>query len=458
MANMKISLLVTLAFFCVYSLLLDAKEYDEIKQTKGEKSQTMKDAIKFMEKANKQAFKYAQKIAHASWNWSVNVTDANLKEQGKIQALADINFEETFLKSTHFPWKSFKKKNETLYRWFKLVSKGQSDVKREKTPPETTDEEDCFSKMTEIYSKVKFCKYQRPNDECNLPYDPDVINLMGTSNNPKERKYYWLELRKKTGRKIKKLFIQSVKQMNKIAKIYGFNNKAELELNEYEDANFEKYMAKQIEKLRPFFEEMHAYVRRKLIENYEEENIREDGPIPAHLLGDMYAQTWDSINPIVIPYPKSLGVPNVTEAMLKKKMKPIDMFIMAENFFTSIGLKRMTPYFWKYSLLERPTDGRNVDCHASANDFSDGKDYRGISPNIKEVSYSSISAKFLFMQFGTKPDIVFADTAAATTENIKEIIINYCYSIAWPPRSPDLTRYDFWLPGSLKSSVYQGVA
>ncbi|GFV90458.1 angiotensin-converting enzyme [Trichonephila clavipes] len=135
-------------------------------------------------------------------------------------------------------------------------------------------------------------------------------------------------------------------------------------------------MAIQEEKLQPLYKEIHAYIRKKLIQNHKKETIKKNGPIPAHLLGDMYAQTWVAIFPTVKPYPDARGFPNVTKKMLEKKMKPIDLFIMAENFFTSIGLKTMTPYFWKYSLMERPKDGRSVDCHASAHDFYDGKDYR----------------------------------------------------------------------------------
>ncbi|GFY37282.1 angiotensin-converting enzyme [Trichonephila inaurata madagascariensis] len=239
----------------------------------------------------------------------------------------------TFEESKKFPWKSFKDKNETLYRWFKLTAMGQDEDETNENLESKDDEnseknEDFFSKMIGIYSQVKFCKFRSADKECGIPYDP------------------------------------------------GFENKAEYELHSYEDKNFEKNMAIQEEKLQPLYKEIHAYIRKKLIQNHKKENIKKNGPIPAHLLGDMYAQTWVTIFPTVKPYPDIRGFPNVTKEMLEKKMKPIDLFIMAENFFTSIGLKRMTPYFWKYSLMERPKDGRSVDCHASAHDFYDGKDYR----------------------------------------------------------------------------------
>lgn len=51
------------------------------------------------------------------------------------------------------------------------------------------------------------------------------------------------------------------------------------------------------------------------------------------------------------------------------------MFQMAEEFFTSMGLKSMPPEFWRYSMFEKPID-RRVQCTASAWDFCNRVDYR----------------------------------------------------------------------------------
>lgn len=52
------------------------------------------------------------------------------------------------------------------------------------------------------------------------------------------------------------------------------------------------------------------------------------------------------------------------------------MFRVSEEFFTSLGLSPMPPEFWAESMLEKPTDGREVVCHASAWDFYNRKDFR----------------------------------------------------------------------------------
>ena len=56
-------------------------------------------------------------------------------------------------------------------------------------------------------------------------------------------------------------------------------------------------------------------------------------------------------------------------------MDTLDIFVMAEDFFTSLGLKPMPPRFWMKSMVEKPKD-RDVVCHASAWDFYNKEDYR----------------------------------------------------------------------------------
>jgi len=52
------------------------------------------------------------------------------------------------------------------------------------------------------------------------------------------------------------------------------------------------------------------------------------------------------------------------------------MFQLADEFFTSLGLDPVPELFWQKSLIEKPKDGREVVCHASAWDFLNGKDFR----------------------------------------------------------------------------------
>ncbi|XP_055113498.1 angiotensin-converting enzyme isoform X6 [Symphalangus syndactylus] len=95
----------------------------------------------------------------------------------------------------------------------------------------------------------------------------------------------------------------------------------------------------------------------------------------ARLNGNMWAQTWSNIYDLVVPFPSAPSM-DTTEAMLKQGWTPRRMFKEADDFFTSLGLLPVPPEFWNKSMLEKPTDGREVVCHASAWDFYNGKDFR----------------------------------------------------------------------------------
>ena len=99
------------------------------------------------------------------------------------------------------------------------------------------------------------------------------------------------------------------------------------------------------------------------------------GAMPAHILGNMWAQQWNNIADLVKPYPDKPSI-DVTEAMVKQGWTPRIMFEKADDFFQSLGLRRVPAEFWSGSMIERPQDGREVICHASAWDFYNAKDFR----------------------------------------------------------------------------------
>lgn len=143
---------------------------------------------------------------------------------------------------------------------------------------------------------------------------------------------------------------------------------------QYEDDNFEYELADSWQKIQPLYKELFTYARRKLIEKYGVEHIRPGGPIPIHLLGNIWGQDWAQITELLMPYPAVQKL-EVTDEMLRQGFTPLRMFQMAEEFFTSMGMKPLPPEFWRHSLFDKPTD-RKVQCTASAWDFCNKIDYR----------------------------------------------------------------------------------
>ena len=88
----------------------------------------------------------------------------------------------------------------------------------------------------------------------------------------------------------------------------------------------------------------------------------------------MWGQDWSNIIGIVTPYTYQF-TKNVTSEMLRQNYTASRMFHQAEGFFTSLGLDRMTPQFWDKSIINKPRD-RTIECHSSAYEFHNGKDYR----------------------------------------------------------------------------------
>ncbi len=126
--------------------------------------------------------------------------------------------------------------------------------------------------------------------------------------------------------------------------------------------------------VRPLYEPLHCYVRHKLNETYGDAVAPASGPIPAHLLGNMWAQTWANVYPLVAPESGDAGF-DLTELLEAKGVDEIEMVRYGERFFTSLGFEPLPETFWERSLFTQPAD-RNVVCHASAWDIDQVDDVR----------------------------------------------------------------------------------
>jgi peptidyl-dipeptidase A len=92
--------------------------------------------------------------------------------------------------------------------------------------------------------------------------------------------------------------------------------------------------------------------------------VPEKGPIPAHLLGNLWQQDWSNVYPLVAPADATEAF-SLTERLRAKKVDPLEMVRIGERFFTSLGFEPLPKTFWERSLFVKPRD-REVVCHASA--------------------------------------------------------------------------------------------
>ena len=84
-----------------------------------------------------------------------------------------------------------------------------------------------------------------------------------------------------------------------------------MKVDPYESATFIEEMEETWFGLKPLYEQLHAYVRHKLNKHYGSDIVSDTDALPAHLLGNMWAQSWNNIDDIVRPYPNKPSL-NVT--------------------------------------------------------------------------------------------------------------------------------------------------
>ena len=160
--------------------------------------------------------------------------------------------------------------------------------------------------------------------------------------------------------------------------------------------------------VKPFYDELHCYVRGRLSETYGAEKVPNEGPIPAHLLGNMWSQTWDNIYDIAEPY-SGVASLDVTSALVEQGYDELQMTKTAEAFFTSLGLPSLPDSFYKNSMIKKPRD-RNVVCHASAWDIDNGNDPRikqcvEINEEQLETLHHELGHIYYYLMYKDQPSV-----------------------------------------------------
>ena len=178
------------------------------------------------------------------------------------------------------------------------------------------------------------------------------------------------------GRSMRPEFQRYVELANVGARELGFADTGAMWRSKYDmsPAAFAEEVDRLWSSVRPLYDALLTYVRGKLRQVYGEEVVPAEGPLPAHLLGNMWAQAWDGLYPILAP---RSGAPtfDLTKLLVDRKTSPEEMVRYAERFFVSLGLEPLPATFWERSMLVRPRD-REVVCHASAWDVDFVTDLR----------------------------------------------------------------------------------
>ena len=127
--------------------------------------------------------------------------------------------------------------------------------------------------------------------------------------------------------------------------------------------------------VKPFYENLHCYVRARLNARYGDAVQPDRGPIRADLLGNMWSQQWGNIYDVVAPPSGGASSYDLTELLKAADYDATKMVRTGEGFYVSLGLDPLPQTFWERSQITRPRD-REVVCHASAWDLDNADDIR----------------------------------------------------------------------------------
>jgi peptidyl-dipeptidase A len=240
-------------------------------------------------------------------------------------------------------------------------------------PKKTTELTTISSRMAAAYGSGKYCPPGAEGSEGCLDVEA-VTRIMAESRDPKRLREVW-EGWHSIGPAMKQDYARFVELSNEGAKDVGFADTGAMWRSRYDmppDA-FAKELDRLWTQLQPLYLSLHAHVRAKLHEKYGKE-VPLEGPIPAHLLGNIWAQDWSNVFDLVAPAGTRRAV-SLDTILKQRNTQPLEMARIAERFFTSIGFDPLPKTFWERSLFVKPRD-RDVVCHASAWDVNSVDDLR----------------------------------------------------------------------------------
>lgn len=206
----------------------------------------------------------------------------------------------------------------------------------------------------------------------------DIEAEMGNlDHTPEEYAEMWASWHDDVGAPMKEDYARLVEIANEGAAELGFDNVGAMWRSGY-DMDPDEFTAvpdRLWEETRPLYEALHTYVRWNLNEKYGDAVQAKTGPIRADLLGNMWAQEWGNIYPLVAPEGAGeLGF-DIGELLEAQGKGPLDMVKAGEGFFSSLGFEPLPETFYQRSMFTKPAD-REVVCHASAWDIDNKDDIR----------------------------------------------------------------------------------
>ena len=323
----------------------------------GEQSLTSEDLEIFLESVEQENLIEGPTVSSASWISSNFITYDSQKVIADYSKRYTLKALETSRKASSFNELSTTSSNR---RQLELL-KGSFVM-----PPPFNDDlagelSDISTKLEAMYGSGKHCY------EDGLCLDLEAFeNIIDSSRDSNELLKAWTGWHE-IGKPMKTMYLRMVDIGNQGSQDIGFDGLSDLWFSKY-DMPAEEFLAETDrvwDEVKPLYEALHCHVRSKLNEEYGDDVVPIDGPLPVHVLGNMWGQSWSNIYDLVYEKDESKFSVDVTQIIEERKINEQEMVKYAEDFFLSMGFKPLPKTFWERSLFVKPQD-RSVVCHASA--------------------------------------------------------------------------------------------
>lgn len=329
---------------------------------------TPEEAKKFIEHAELELFDLVVKASRAGWvgvNFITQDTEGIAADADEAANTAATNYAKQahrFDKVTLPP--ELARKRELLEHATEFPAPDDAKSQKELAT--------ILASLSADYGKGKWC----PDGEGKPCLDITKIErLLATSRDPEEMKRAWVGWHA-VGAPMRQRYARMVELGNAGSRQLGYADVGALWRSKYDmpPDEFAKDLDRVWEQLRPLYLSLHAYVRGQLAKKYGANVVPAKGPIPAHLLGNPWAQEWNNVYDLM-DSPKPPQSYDLTKILVERKTDARGMVKYGENFFSSLGFAPLPATFWERSLFTKPQD-REVVCHASAWDVDSKDDLR----------------------------------------------------------------------------------
>ena len=373
------------------------------------KTPTVEEARKFLDDGEARLLRLSNEASQANW---VQVTYITLETEAmaaranerQIQAAVELAKQATRFDQLALP--------PDMARKMALL-KVQLTLAAPSDPKESEEVTQIAARMEGTYGKGKYCREKAPPGQEPCIDLQEITRIMANSRNEAELKDVWRGWRT-ISPPIRKDYQRFVELANKGARELGFPDSGAMWRSKYDmpPAAFSREVDRLWEQVRPLYVSLHAYVRTRLRAQYKDA-VPERGPIPAHLLGNVWAQSWENIYPLVAPKDADPGH-DLTAILKAKKIDEREMARYGERFFTSLSFDPLPKTFWERSLFVKPRD-REVVCHASAWDVDNVEDLRikmciDITDEDFSVIHHELGHNFYQRAYNKQP-FLFRDSA-----------------------------------------------